>query len=336
MIVIGSKALTFRLQRTDEVVNRCLKADYDVLMSQDEFHKWYSLNRKYILKIYPTQLNKYKAVALKNEERKQYEIEIATEGSSAKLLLDNAEAVTDFVIDGFLDDQFATLTPEYQMLTKRSHLVYPVHFEKNMDDYNLLRKMANKSEHDGLMQEYYFLRSEEAKERYSKFKTPKLNVSNEDFFSSKLAVKNYFIHDDIHEVMKHHEKPVYEMMKKDFTMAKCEKDLFFELPYTYQLQAVQEEAYTIALERYIIPQAGEDWMDYFNCYKKALKRICTTLCSGWFRDFAIDNYEEAIHQYSSLFVDKFWSSYKSGKIKLIEGRELPRSSIYELDAHKMK
>jgi hypothetical protein len=29
-------------------------------------------------------------------------------------------------------------------------------------------------------------------------------------------------------------------------------------------------------------------------YNKALNKVCTTLCKGWFREFAIDNYPEVM------------------------------------------
>jgi hypothetical protein len=323
MIVIGSKALTFRLEQTEEVVERWYKTDYDVLMSIDEFKSWCSRYKEEIIKLYPTQENKYKAILSKYGRKKQYEIEIGYEGTSAEFLLKHEQNVTDCAVFGYFGELFNALSLQYQFLTKRSHLIYPVHFEKNMNDYHLIKSLIGDFKRDELMQEYYKLRAAEAKERYSRFKTPKLNVTNEDFFSSKLAVENYFVHDDIHEVMKHHDVPVYEMMKRDFGLAKCEKDMFFALPYDYQIQAVQEEAYTIALERYIVPQAGEDWQNYLNCYKKALMRICTTLCSGWFRSFAIENYNVIVERYNPDFVKRFKAAFDTGEIKALEDKVVP-------------
>jgi hypothetical protein len=43
----------------------------------------------------------------------------------------------------------------------------------------------------------------------------------------------------------------------------------------------------IALERFLIP--GLDQYAY-SAYNKALKKVCTSLTSGWFRDFAIWNW----------------------------------------------
>lgn len=329
MIVIGSKALLFRLEITDEVQKRYYRSDYDVVMSWDEFVAWsqeYSTN---IVSLVPTKENKYKAVIMSDKgERKVYEIEIAFEGTSAQWLLDNFPFVTDgAVVKGFLNENMFAMNLEYLYLTKKSHLIYPVHFEKNIEDYHLIKEMLGKDfEPNERMQEYLALRSQEAKDRY-KQRTPKLNVTTEDFFSSKLNVPHYFVHDDIHEVMAHHDEPVYKKMQPDPTMAWCAKDMFFVLPYEMQVQAVQEEAYVIALERYIVPQFGENHINHFEMYKNALKRICTTLCSGWFREFAIENYPEVIKRYNPNFVGILRDAVQSGRIQPIEGKtydDLPK------------
>lgn len=321
MIVIGSKSLLFRLEQTPEIQERYNNSDFDVIMSFKDFSAWQKENKQYLKSLFPREENKYKAIVEKDGVRKQYEIELGFGETSSTFLLNHIDEVTDGTITGLFGETYHTLKPEYQLLTKRSHLIYPVHFEKNINDYHTLKSFIGDFVRNENMELYYKLRSDEAKVRFSKFKTPSLNVTNEDFFSSKLAVEHYFVHDDIHEVMKHHDKPVYEMMKRDFNLAKCEKDMFFELPYQYQVQAVQEEAYTIALERYIIPQV-EGFEDYFSCYKRAVLRICTTLCSGWFRDFAIENYTKAIEWYNPNFVEIFKKAVENGEISPIEGKTL--------------
>ncbi len=333
MIVIGSKALLSFLPNNE----RWNGSDFDVLMTPEEFKSWTQQYRSNITKLIPRSGNKYKAILEDYVETKQYEIEIGYEGTSAEWLLSRENNITSPIpILGFLGEDLYPLRLQYQLVTKYSHIIYPVHFEKNINDYHLIKSNLWLSKIDNLLdikdyKEYYDLRSAEAKERYSdKFKTPNLHVTNEDFFSSKLAVKTYFIHDHIHEVMKHYEQPVYEMMKRDFSLAKCEEDMFFSLDFEKRIACVQEEAYVIALERYIIPQAGDFCDDHFECYKKALQRICTTLCSGWFRKFAIENYPKVIKRYDEHFVHRFITSYREGEISLkknVEEKDVPLLSI---------
>lgn len=317
MILIGSRALGFNF----DLGERLDKADYDVIMSIDDFNKWVKDNNQFIHSLIPRGENKYKAIVWKDDKKTQYEIELGFNGTSSSFLLENIFAVTDSLGMGAFNELYRVLTPEYQLLTKKSHIVYPVHWEKNIKDYHLLRSIledrvwyVNKTMH-----EYYKLRSNEAKERFKKFKTPKLNISTEDFFSSKLNVPHYFVHDDIHKIMAHDVEPMYSKMQPDPKMAWCSKDMFFNLTYQQRVQCVQEEAYVIALERYIIPQV-EGSEDHFECYHRALKRICTTLCSGWFREFAYESYPKLVEWYDPNFVQKFCDNVKLGNIKVIEGK----------------
>jgi hypothetical protein len=311
MIIIGSRAMAHQMNNPHRIN---FQTDYDVIMTIEEFMQWQKDNQSYIVMMIPRSENKYKVVVRKGIAQVQYEVELGFEGTSSKLLLDNKNKVCNGKLTGFFGEEMNVLNLQYQMLTKRSHLIYPIHFEKNIEDYHSMKRFLGDFEKDELMQEYYTLRSKETAERI-KQRTPKLNVSVEDFFSSKLPVPIYFVHDHIHEMMAHYDRPLYTMIQRDPNKAWCDKDLFFDLPYIKQVQCVQEEAYVIALERYIIPQYGENCNDYFDCYKRAVKRICTTLTSGWFRDFAIENYYKVIEWYNPRFVNNFLKKVITDEIK---------------------
>jgi hypothetical protein len=82
-------------------------------------------------------------------------------------------------------------------------------------------------------------------------------------------------------------------------------------------KCVLEEAYVIALERRIIPMifgggggyTSEEALDW------ALMRVCTTLCSGWFRNFATNNYYDIKRLSNKNYVEKFLTEYENGNIK---------------------
>ena len=67
------------------------------------------------------------------------------------------------------------------------------------------------------------------------------------------------------------------------------------------------------LQRYIIPKIGE-YDDLLWCYKRALMRICTTLCSGFFREFAVENYNIIIDNFNEEFYRKFTLAIKDKKL----------------------
>lgn len=311
MIVLGSKALHLNLNNDIARFNR---SDIDVVMSMDDFSAFISKNQPFITKMIPTSSTKY-SVRLTNQHVQYYEIEISFKGSS-QWLLDNQSIISSGVWSDVFGNDFHFVNNEVLYLTKKSHIHYPIHYDKNIADYSLLKTVID-DEKVKTYQLYYDLRLKETKDRINK-RLPTLNRTNEDFFDrSKNVVGYVFEHDDIHEAIKHYERPVYEMMKKDFSKAWCEKDMFYNLPHEYKVRCVQEEAYVIALERYIILRKGY-YKDPRLAYKSALQRICTTLCSGFFRDFAVENYFEILNAYSDNYVNKFKEKLFSGLVKKLD------------------
>jgi len=311
MIVLGSKALHLNLNNNVERFN---KSDIDVVMSMESFTSFISKNQPFIKKMVPTSANKY-SVRLVGDRAQHYEIELSFKGSS-QWLLENHDSISAGSFEDAFGNVFSFVNTEILYLTKKSHIHYPIHYDKNIADYSLLKDIID-FEKAEKYKEYFNMRSQEIKDRVNK-KLPTLNRTNEDFFNrSKNVVGYIFEHDDIHEAIKHYERPVYEMMKRDFSKAWCEKDMFYNLPHEYKIKCVQEEAYVIALERYIILRKG-DYHDPQLAYKAALQRICTTLCSGFFRDFAVEHYFEILDAYSDNYVSKFKEKLFSGLIKKLD------------------
>lgn len=324
MILLGSKSLHLHLKNDQE---RFDKSDFDVVMSKEDFSNFISINKDFIKKMIPISNNKY-IVHLFKSKLNRYEIEISFKESS-KWLLDNSNLINCFEFQDDIGNKFIVPNIEILYLTKKSHINFPIHYDKNIKDYSLLSSLVDKCKIEKY-NEYYVLRNNEVKERMKK-KTPSLKMSNENFFDrSKNIVGYIFEHDDIHEAIKHFERPIYEMMKKDFSQAWCEKEMFENLPHDYKIKCVQEEAYVIALERYIILEKG-NCKDYKLAYKDALQRICTTLCSGFFRDFAVNNYFEILNAYSENYVHKFNDKLLNGLI-----RKLEHVPLYKVEEIKIK
>lgn len=124
---------------------------------------------------------------------------------------------------------------------------------------------------------------------------PKLNKSNMEFFDD--PVNKVYDHDFLHELYAYEDRPMFEKLKRpeQFDLAWCAKDLWDELTLEQQLQCVAEETYVIATERFMVPN---NW-DFATkrAYYHSLKKVCTTLTSGWFRDFAIDNFPQVYSLY---------------------------------------
>lgn len=214
---------------------------------------------------------------------------------------------------------------------KKAHIHFPQlshKFEKHIQDLVFLRKMHSR----GAYTDYEFclnyhidifnnpfyvdMHRKTTEERLGVIKTPKLfNKPVDEFFDqSKEHVKSYYIHDNMHKAMAHNPgNPAYEQMQKDKSKADCSKDLWEKMGLQSKQHCVLEEAYVIALERKILPQMFEDIetkYDELAAFKWALMRICTNLCSGWFRWFACVNYEEVMKQYNPDYVKIFFKKIK--------------------------
>ena len=92
--------------------------------------------------------------------------------------------------------------------------------------------------------------------------------------------------------------PMYTKMQPNPEMAWCSKDMWETFSESEKQQCVAEEAVVISIERFLVPS---DWKKpYRLSYMKSLEKVCTTLCSGWFRDYAIDNYPAIVDLFDAV------------------------------------
>lgn len=138
---------------------------------------------------------------------------------------------------------------------------------------------------------------------------PKLNTTKQEFFTDSVPYK--YDHDTIHEAVKHLDKPAYVYYIKDGEQVMCSEEKFFKAPEIVRLYGVLEESYVLALERAVIPFNT----DRDKAFKIALEKVCTSITSGWFREYAWDHYDEVMNLYHPSYVEKFTIALEAGKIK---------------------
>lgn len=211
---------------------------------------------------------------------------------------------------------------------KKSHVHIPMKFDKHIKDYCLLHEIVKgKDKYPDITK----MNNDDIKKRIGKrFNSPSLNKSVEEFFAqSEGKVKSFFVHDRIHEIMAHYDRPLYEKMQHDLNMAKCEKDLWEKFSRQDKMRCVLEEAYVIALERKIIPVMYGGETPYFSPKKAlewAMMRVCTTLTGGWFRKFATDNYLDIIKFADLTYSRRFFQAVDKGEIKFIKEKKLLKAA----------
>lgn len=218
---------------------------------------------------------------------------------------------------------YANLGTLYSL--KKSHIHRPIKFDKHIRDIHILRSLIRKQENISSYDDISSVGKDlcdinpeltevlirDTENRLGKLKTPKMNQSTEEFFGkSKKYVKSYYHHDDMHKAIAklHKGKVMYEEILRDGSEVETDIDKWKTLSVTERLWCVLEEVYVIALERKILPIMFEKDAPYWEpeqAFNWALMRVCTTLCDGFFRDFAVKAYMHLKRRYNSNYVDIF-------------------------------
>lgn len=171
-------------------------------------------------------------------------------------------------------------------IIKRSHLWRQLSFQKHITQfhkyglYEEYKKFDEKDFNELIIREVLT-------ESAFPISHPNLNVTKDEFFNDGIIRK--YDHDYLHELISYYKKPLYLKIQNTNDEVICCAYKWDKLPYEDQLKCVAEEVYVTALERFI---CIDNPMPYQLAYSKSLDKVCTTMCSGWFRDFAIDNYPE--------------------------------------------
>lgn len=199
--------------------------------------------------------------------------------------------------------------PEICYVLKESHKFRKdsLHFEKTRGDLIDFEKRLNIYR---AMLDTPYLEMLDLREKLTyNNKLPKLNQGKQSFFTDSVPYK--YDHDTIHLSVSHLDKPAYRYYMKDGQEVMCDVDKWNALPDIVRLYGVLEESYVLALERSIIPFASNPE----KAFKMALQKVCTSITSGWFRQYAWDSYDRVLELYHPSFVQKFEDALQAGKIK---------------------
>lgn len=224
-----------------------------------------------------------------------YEYELAWKGGTADEFLQ------------FVERDGMSLDLLYALKLSHRYLKNSPHFLKTMKDIHFMRNNGAV-----LRPEYkdWFKRREKETLNYEH---PKLNVSKKEFFTPSGNLTYIYDHDSIHQAMAHFDMPAYEYFKVG--EVKCSKEKFFTSGNSTRLNSVLEEVQVLALERSQIPFKGKT--DPRWSFNKAHEKVCTSIASGWWREFAWENYDKIQSMYEPDYVTKFWNGVETGTVKLV-------------------
>lgn len=223
------------------------------------------------------------------------EIELTDVNETSKALYDLILADPETIVEG----EFAYASLNVCLMLKMSHryLKNNPHFLKTMRDIHNLRAMG--ATVPKKFKKFYKLR-ETATYWY---KHPKLKNSSKDAFFTGDGVTYKFAHDDLHIAVAHPLEPAYKSYQHGQAEVDCSKELFYATTHETRLRGVIEEVYVLALERSQIAFGFAH--DPAGSFNMALEKVCTSITSGWFREFAYDHYFEVRKMYDSGYVNKF-------------------------------
>jgi hypothetical protein len=165
---------------------------------------------------------------------------------------------------------------------KASHAEYDIHWYKTMNDVKWFLKSNYILDID-----LYKKLKIQWKEKCNTKKHVNINVSNAKLFREH--VLRVYHHDSIHLAISYDSIPVYKRLQLNADHALLSKDLFFQLEEKDKLNLCREEIYTIALERYLIPEYTNNPLV---AYKRAAKDLVTRMTKNWFPHYIIFNWDK--------------------------------------------
>jgi hypothetical protein len=323
MLLIGSRALVANnpeLEGTRECV------DWDYICTLDQFKAWHKANKDNLQFAVPTQGGKY--YHARDKDGMNYEFELAWPGTSAEKLMKQY---------GILAHKWV---PEIGPVPAMNHDLLLIklshrykrnspHFLKTMSDIKFLRDkliLSNVSFEDWMKRpvNQELLKAREA-ESYD-YAHPNLNVSSKEFFNGD-GVNYVYDHDSIHLTVAitqewdqpdnqnnydHHPVPAYTKYMKDGSEVMTSKEKFMSVHDSLRLYGVYEESCVLALERSQIPHGlGKEggpparWS-----FEMALMKVCTSITSGYFREYAWEHYDKVMALYNELGEDDYIERFK--------------------------
>jgi hypothetical protein len=309
MIVIGSTAL--QLNGVPGVVPN----DLDLIATYGEALEF---RKKFKAKAFMP-INEGKTIFMKNAEGKICEIEIAWSNSRAERLIEfcssgkvpMAEVSNGSMLDGALVPPL-----DFLYLLKMSHryLKNSPAFYKTMRDIKTMRKMGCQIPGEWL--DYYNLRE---KETYT-YSHPKLDTTKNDFFDkTKNGIEQKYDHDSLHRAVAIYDRPAYTYYQPDDQEVNCSREMFEKCPEHIKLAGVIEESCVLALERSLVPFPGGKTPE--EAFRYALMKVCTSITSGWFREYAWEYHDEAVNLFLNLeqvrsYVELFEDGLLKGLVQL--------------------
>jgi len=214
-----------------------------------------------------------------------------------------------YILDNNKSDIY--VDPNFLLTIKTSHAGWDIHWEKTMADILFLKKqgcVVDKELYNRLVKDWIGVHGKKWASLKGKTSTT--------FFED--AVPRKYVHDDIHEAVAVYDKPLYENLIVEGV--NCSEKGFDKLSFEDKILMTKEEIWVTALERYHIP--SDFTCGHAAAYGKSLKKLATTMSSGWFKFFILDNFQHLTGCKDKDYFEKFKQAESQNKLRKYEKRSI--------------
>jgi hypothetical protein len=297
IVVIGSAAV-------DEYIpNHRPIGDVDIIGRYDDVIAYFKF--MHCTSIYPVKGNK----VIGHGKGVTFEAEIAWPNTTSEWLFEyvkKSDCIREDI--GDFTHHYTPLYVCYALKMSHRFLKDSPHFRKTMDDILFLQGNLGKTEVHEDLKEWYRKRTAETYD----YSLPNLNQNKKAFFDNSNNIYSYN-HDDIHEAVKIFPKPAYQYYSTPGQEVLSSQERFRECGRLIQIAGVVEESCVLAIERCLEPFPGMKTPR--QAYEMALEKVCTSITSGWFREFAWNNYHSALAVYPANYFERFIKALTEGRIR---------------------
>ena len=298
MILVGSRALERNLTREGKKMYREVK-DTDYICTETEWELWskyYGMNAQLL------ERTDNKGHIL-TDRGLHIEFDIAIPGDSTDMLIEYCNSRSNTLLPlGY--HQAAPLEVLYLLKMSHRFKKNSPHFFKTMNDIHFMRSLGVTIPDE--LQTIFKLREYET---YS-YSHPNLNVMSKDFFKGD-EVPYVYDHDTIHEAVAILGVPAYKKYMREGSEVMTDKEKFFAIEDHVRILGVYEESCVLALERSQIPFNFE--IPARQSFIMALSKVCTSITSGWFREFAWEHFHIVMKFYESMGEDDYIQRFKANQ-----------------------
>lgn len=304
MLVIGSRALEHHgLIGYDDIKN----SDWDFIADEAD---WEAFKGRMLGAEVEVQNEDVRAFKCMHNGRETYFEAYIVKNWGNNEVQTSSEKLLDYAYEYCKEDRLSGLywaTPDICLAIKLSHRFKKNNpfFRKTMQHIRFLRNKGYGIEKNPKLTEIMLQRQKET----LSYNHPKLDVSKNTFFNDTIYTLD---HDSIHRAVALADRPAYTFYMKDGSEVMTSREKFEALPEAIKLAGVYEETCVLALERSQVPNNFQN-VSSEHSFMMALEKVCTSITSGWFREYAWENYHKVVHMYKTLGVNDYIDRFKKNQ-----------------------